>query len=437
MTQNVFVLGLDEPGHASLQTMPDADRYTFHQLLTREELQEGTVSVPELLEEARRQLDAFDGSVDAIVGYWDFPVTMMVTILCQERGLRSASLEAVVKCEHKYWSRLEQQKVIDEHPPFALLDLSEDDPTLPDGLSYPVWIKPIKSASSAGAHHVENDEQLKAAVVLERDEVDRMGGPFNDILNMLDLPPEVAEVGGSACMVEEEATGSQVTVEGYSYDDEIEIYGVIDSITHPDVASFLRYEYPSPRVPQHIQNYMADVSRRVIAAVGLKNSTFNIEYFWDQDTEKLNLLEVNARHSQSHAPLFTLVDGIPNHAFMVDLALGRNPRDLARGQGAFETAGKWFLRRFSDGVVTRVPTPEEIADLEAEIPGTTIEITVTEGERLSEAEGEDSFSYVLAEIVLGARDETELADRYDRCVEALQFEIEAITEVEDSTTEGT
>jgi hypothetical protein len=428
MTQNVFVLGLDELNHASLKAMPDADRYTFHQLLTREELQEGEVSVPDLLDSARHQLDEFDGTVDAIVGYWDFPVTMMVTILCKERGLKSASLEAVVTCEHKYWSRLEQQKVIDEHPPFALLDLGAEDPVLPEGLSYPVWIKPIKSASSEGAHYVENQEQLKAAVLLERDEVDRMGGPFNDILNMLDLPPEIAEVGGSACLVEEEARGNQVTVEGYSHDDEVEIYGVIDSITYPDLPSFIRYEYPSSRIPQHIQNYMADVSRRVIAAVGLRNSTFNIEYFWDPDSEKLNLLEVNARHSQSHAPLFTLVDGIPNHAFMVDLALGRNPRNLARGQGPFETAGKWFLRRFTDGVVRRVPTPEEIAELEAAIPGTSINVTVTEGERLSEAEGEDSFSYVLAEIFLGARDETELASRYERCVEALTFEIEDRTE---------
>src|SRR5690554_6380344 len=99
-----------------------------------------------------------------------------------------------------------------------------------------------------------------------------MGGPFHDILNMLDLPPEIVEVGGSACLVEQEATGNQVTVEGYSHDDGIEIYGVIDSITRPDAPSFLRYEYPSPRVPQHIQNYMADVSRRVIGAIGLTNS---------------------------------------------------------------------------------------------------------------------------------------------------------------------
>lgn len=427
-TKNIFVLGLDDANHAVLAAMPDADRYTFHQLLTQDELQQGVVSVPDLLGQARRQLDAFDGTVDAIVGYWDFPVTMMVPILCDERGLRSATLEAVVKCEHKYWSRLEQQKVIDEHPAFALLDLSSEDITLPAGLDYPVWIKPIKSASSEGAHFVEDEERLKSAAAEEHDQIGRMGGPFNEILELLDLPPEIAEIGADECLVEEAATGFQVTVEGYAHDGDVEVYGVVDSVSYPDIPSFLRYQYPSSRVPQHIQNYMADVSRRVIDAVGLTDSTFNIEYFWDPDTESLNLLEVNARHSQSHAPLFAMVDGIPNHAFMIDLALGRDPRDLPRRQGSFETAGKWLLRTFSDGVVKRVPTAQEIAELEEQIPGTTVHVTVDEGQRLSESQGEDSYSFLLAEVFLGARNEVELANQWDRCVEALQFEIETIEE---------
>lgn len=425
-TRNIFVLGLDDQNLSILEAMPDADRYRFHGLLTQEDLQQGVVSIPDLLDEARRQLDAFDGTVDAIVGYWDFPVTMMVAILCSERGLRAASLEAVVKCEHKYWSRLEQQKVIDEHPGFALLNLNDDNIALPPGLNYPVWIKPIKSAGSEGAHHVEDEEQLKAAATVEREQIGRMGGPFNDILDMLDLPAEIAEIGADACLVEEAAPGFQATVEGYAHDGDAEVYGVVDSVAYPNAPSFLRYQYPSSRVPQHIQNYMADVSRRVITAIGLTNSTFNIEYFWDPETESLNLLEVNARHSQSHAPLFAMVDGIPNHAFMIDLALGRDPRDLPRRQGAFETAGKWLLRSFSDGVVTRVPTATEIADLEAELPGTSIQIAVDEGQRLSGAEGEDSYSFLLAEVFLGAHHEVELATRWERCVEALQFEIEPI-----------
>lgn len=333
--------------------MPDAQRYTFHPLLTQDELQQGVVSVPDLLDRARSLLDAFDGPIDAIAGYWDFPVTMMVPVLCRERGLPSASLQSVVTCEHKYWSRLVQRDVIDEIPGFALLDLSDERAELPRGVEYPVWIKPIKSASSEGAHHVEDDEQLTAAIALERDQVGRMGGPFNDVLDMLDLPPEIARIGTDVCLVEEEATGAQVTVEGYADDGEVEIYGVVDSVTHPGTSSFLRYEYPSTRVPPHIQNYMADVSRRVITAVGLDHSTFNIEYFWDAEAETLTLLEINARHSQSHALLFEMVDGIPNHAFMVDLALG--------GIRAPSPAGRARSRRRASGCCGPSPAASSIA----------------------------------------------------------------------------
>jgi hypothetical protein len=31
------------------------------------------------MDKAGRQLDAFEGSIDAIIGFWDFPVTMMVS----------------------------------------------------------------------------------------------------------------------------------------------------------------------------------------------------------------------------------------------------------------------------------------------------------------------------------------------------------------------
>lgn len=424
MPQNVFVMGLDDLNHEALCSLPAAEEYDFHQLLTVEHLQDGETSISELLDEAQRRLEAFDGPIDAIVGYWDFPVTLMVPILCRRFGLRSADLEAVAKCEHKYWSRLEQQKVIDEYPAFGMLDLDEAVPALPSGLHYPVWIKPVKSTESEGAHYVEDDEQLQRFAVQEREEIGRIGEPFNDILALLELPPEIAQVGGSACMVEEAITGKQLTVEGYSRGGRVEVYGVIDSLLYPDSYSFLRYQYPS-RLPTDFQGRLADISRRVISGVGFSDSTFNIEYFWDEESGRVSLLEINPRHSQSHALLFQLVDGVSNHSVMLDLALDREPR-MPHEKGPFEVAAKWLLRSFSDGVVHRIPSEEEIAAVEASIPGTTVHVPVVEGERLSDGYGEDSYSYVLAEIFGGGRDEDELERNYERCLEGLTFEIEEV-----------
>jgi hypothetical protein len=419
--KNIFVIGLDEPNRATLRALPDAGNLRFHQLLSLDELRHGeTIDVAALLDKAQAELEGFDGSIDAIVGYWDFPVTQMVPILCDRFGLRSASLEAVLKCEHKYWSRVEQSEAIDEYPRFGLVDPDDEDAELPPGLHYPVWIKPVKSKSSEGAYHVANDEEFREALAAERTEVGHIGEPFEYVLSLADLPDEIAEVGGLACVVEEEATGAQLTVEGVSQGGQVEVYGVVDSIRYPKASSFLRYQYPSS-LPREAIERIAETSRRVIEHIGLDDSTFNIEYFWDTERRDLKLLEINPRHSQSHAKLFQLVDGLPNHKLMVDLALGREPV-LPRGEGPYAVAAKWFPRRFSDGVARRAPTAAEIGQAEQDIPGTTIEVIVAAGDRLSDLPDQDSYSYGLANIHVGARDEDELIDKYERCLAALPFE---------------
>ncbi|CAM5710050.1 hypothetical protein SALBM311S_10043 [Streptomyces alboniger] len=78
--KNVFVVGLDEANLPTLNAVPGAKSLRLHPLMSAEELQGGEVSVPELLDKAQRTLDAFDGSIDAIVGYWDFPVSTLVPI---------------------------------------------------------------------------------------------------------------------------------------------------------------------------------------------------------------------------------------------------------------------------------------------------------------------------------------------------------------------
>ncbi|GFM95385.1 hypothetical protein Sfulv_01960 [Streptomyces fulvorobeus] len=135
--KNIFVLGLDESNMRTLLAVPDADSYRFHPLLTIEELQVGEVSVTDLFEKAKGVLDAFDGSIDAIVGYWDFPVSTLVPMLSEHYGTRSTGLESIVKCEHKYWSRLEQQKVVDEYPGFGRVDMEADKPRPPRAWTSP------------------------------------------------------------------------------------------------------------------------------------------------------------------------------------------------------------------------------------------------------------------------------------------------------------
>jgi hypothetical protein len=422
MVDNVFVLGLDEHNLKVLRAMPGAAHYRFHPLLSIEELQHREqIALDELLSDAWAQLASFTGRVHAIVGFWDFPVSSMVPMLCDRFGCRCTSLEAVVKCEHKYWSRLEQRKVIDQYPRFGLVDLDRDEGP-PAGVRYPLWLKPVKSFSSALAYRVCDVREFADARRAIRSGIARVGQPFDRVLAELQLPAEIAGVGGQACLAEEQLRGNQITVEGYRYRGEIHIYGMVDSIPYPDRPSFQRFQYPSS-VPPRVAGEMADITRRVVGQIGLDNSTFNIEFFWDPDTDDLGLLEINPRHSQSHAALFQHVDGLANHDYMLRLALGRPPRPT-HGQGRYAVAAKWFLRRFADGIVIRHPTRARLAEVEREIPGTSVDLLVHTGDRLSELHDQDSYSYKLANIYIGAANERELTEKYHRCEQALQFEFD-------------
>ncbi|WP_307808241.1 ATP-grasp domain-containing protein [Streptomyces oryzae] len=419
--ENVFVLGLDERNRKLLHDLPLLAGCRFHALLGREELMHGApVPLHDLLEKAQSRLDAFDEPIDAIVGYWDFPVSSMVPILCRRHGLPSAPLKAVLKCENKYWSRLEQQKVCTAHPPFALVDL--DNPEPPSGPAFPMWLKPVKSYSSELAFKAENPEQFADAAERIRKGISRVGEAFDCVLAMVDLPPEVAKAGGQACLAEEEICGHEITVEGYSRDGKVHVYGVIDSHLYPGTSSFLRYQYPSSAPPQ-VTERLIDVTSRVVRQIGLDNTTFNIEFFWDQERDRINIVEVNPRLSQSHAPLFEYVDGLPNYQCMISLALGHEPM-LPFRQGPYRVAAKWFLRRFSDAYVRRCPGQDEIARVRREMPDTIVDIIAKERGRLSDLPSQDSYSYELAALYLGADDESELHEKYRRCLELLPFEFD-------------
>ncbi|MGM0586699.1 MAG: ATP-grasp domain-containing protein, partial [Pseudomonadota bacterium] len=221
--------------------------------------------------------------------------------------------------------------------------------------------------------------------------------------------------------------GRQCTVEGYVHKGEVVSYGIVDSIRYPQVLSFFHYLYPS-RLPPRVQAKMRELTERVMRATGFDDSAFNIEYFWDEISDRIWILEINTRISQSHCDLFEKVDGISNQQVAVDLGLGRRP-DMPTGEGAYPCAAKFFYRVFfRDATVQRVPTPEEFAKAEAVAQGTVIQNHVTPGMRLSELPEQDSYSYAVAYVWMGARKESTLLWNYEHVIKALDYEFTDIDE---------
>jgi hypothetical protein len=424
--RHIFVVGLDDEHLVQLRTLPGAEDYAFHAMFTHAQLKQADrFPVAQLLRDGPQILRAFSEHIAALIGYWDFPVSTVLPLLRAPLGLPGPSLEAVLRCEHKYWSRLCQQEVVPEYlPAFCSVDPFDTDPLSQVTLPMPFWLKPVKAVLSHLGFRIDNEADFDAAIARIRARIGRYAEPFNLILDLADLPPEVAGVDGHHCIAEGMiSSGSQVTQEGWAHDGQVRIYGTIDSLRcGPTGSSFDRYQYPS-RLPAEVLERMSAISERVIRHLGYTTAPFNIEYFWDPGADRIRLLEINTRISKSHAPLFYMVDGTYHHQVMVELGMGQAPA-FVQGRGECSLAAKFMVRRFGDALVTRVPTAEEIARATAKVPHARVQIAVREGMRLSELRDQDSYSYEVAAVFIGADSPDELEANYRTCLDALPLEFE-------------
>jgi hypothetical protein len=419
--KNIFVLGLSDFHRRELQTIPDAEAYLFHPLFHQHEVAHlDDPPILELLELAEGELAAHEHVPDAIIGHWDFPVDTMIPILCRRFGLRAPSLESVLRCDHKYWGRVSQAEAIPElTPAFQAFDPFEVNARASIELDYPYWIKPIKAYSSMLGFKVEGPEDFDRAVAKIRAGIGAIGGAFDKVVELAEVPPEIRRVTGMHCLAEELATGLELAPEGYVQNGEVRCHGVIDMVR--ERSTFARYEYPS-QLPEPVQRRAIEASARLLRHLGFDDGCFNAEYFWDPDTDVMRIIEVNPRISQSHANLFEKVDGASNHAIAVSVALGERPVFPHR-QGSFEVAAKFLLRSFEDARVLRVPSAADVCRVREEIPDTWVEIDVERCQRLAELGHQDAYSFLLAELMIGARDRQELLARYRRAVELLNFQL--------------
>ena len=452
MKKNIFVIGLEDFNLQSLKNLPEASGYEFHSLLDFSEIRGNSkdlmwtedksprpdiavtdqtenlaLDATKLLALCEQRLENFQGSVDAIIGYYDFPVTIMLPILRKKYNMPGPSLESVLKCEHKYWSRIEQQHIIPHHIPFfQTFDPFNDTEIQNLELVYPFWIKPVKSFRSFLAFRINDGNDLESAIHEIRENITYISKPFTDFLEMATLPKNIKQTENRTCIAESLLSGSQCTLEGYVYDNTVTVYGVVDSIRESDRSSFSRYQYPS-QLPEDIQQRMISIAESVLTQKGFNNSPFNMEFFYNQTEGQVYLLEINPRISQSHADLFEKVNGKSHHIVAIETALGQNPEYRLK-QGEYEMACKFMLRHFENARIKKTPTAEQLKEVETTIPGTRIEILVKPGIMLSDLSIQDSYSYELADIYIGGEDESAILNKYQLVLEMLHFEFEPAQE---------
>jgi len=356
--------------------------------------------------------------VTSAVGY---PGMSVVAIMAQRLGLPGPSVDAIMRCEHKYYSRLAQRTAVGQFTPdFKLID-PDNEETIDQVRDFPVFIKPVKSCMSMNAFAVKSKDELFHRVhtaVMPR----RFTQPFDDMAKAYSR----LDLSCNYLLAEELLKGQQVSLEGYVYNGKPVVMGIVDGEMIPGTLSFNRWIYPS-QLPMPVQKRMEQIAVDFFSHIGYDNAMFNMELFWDEQTDRINIIEINPKIASQFPDLFEKVDGINSYEILLRLALGEEPVFRKR-QGQFKIAGSCVLRTFEDKTVIKKPTAEDVQQVQNVFPDALVTVIATEGRKLSE-QSQDTSSYRYGLINIGAQSLDELEKKNEVCKSMLpyQFACESVS----------
>jgi biotin carboxylase len=255
---------------------------------------------------------------DAILALGDRPTATAARAACA-LGLVSNPPEAVEICRNKLRQRETLKRAGLCVPEFFAFGLDEDVDAVIARVSFPCVVKPLALAASQGVIRADNGDEFRRAV--ER------------ICALIQQPEiQVAQDGTlDRILVERYVPGGEVAVEGLLTDGRLRVLAIFDKPDPLEGPYFEETIYVTPsRLPQRIQNAIADCAAQCVAALGLVTGPVHAEFRINEDG--VWALEIAPRPSGglcSRALRFG-EERISLEELILRYALGLGGSDLAR-----------------------------------------------------------------------------------------------------------
>lgn len=355
---------------------------------------------------------------DAVLSTDEYIGAIIAAVCARNCGLPGSNAAQIILAQHKYYSRLMQQKTCpDAAVECALVPLSIPG-DFESALSFPFFAKPVKGTFSLFAKKIDTMAALKQHLAfnpLERLALNRITKPFNDLLKAY----SELEFDANYFIGEEMISGVQVTVDGFVWEQNVTILGVVDSVMFPDTNVFERFEYPS-RLSSKVQERMVQIVSDFISGMQYESGQFNVELFYDAATDVIRIIEINPRLSYQFADLYENVDGTNMYDILVDLSLGRCP-EFVSGNGRFNFSSSFVLRTFEGKKLMAIPDEDEISKFNRRYPESKIKIYGKKGQRLA-GEMRAIGSYRHGIVNVGVESLLDLFAIYEDARETLTFQ---------------
>ena len=342
---------------------------------------------------------------------------LAAAMLAEKMGWPGTPTAAVVACQHKLYAREVLQQVCPEASvTFQRMPAAYGEP-VPDGLTYPTFVKPVKAAFSVLAKVVHSQEELHQFTRFGAYElwvIKRLVEPFESIAKKV-LP----QAGSAHSMILEAPANSknaqQYCLDGIVFKGDIKPLCVVDAVMYPDTQAFMRFDYPS-KLQQNIQDRALDVATKFLKAIGYNYGFFNMEFFYDAETDKLSVIEFNPRMASQFADLYMRVEGIDLYAMAFELAHGRDPWLLPRLAPTAQVATSAVYRVFDSAqptlqqTIPAMPTDEQLTALKTQFPEhVLLRFPKTSGSTARDFKWLGSYRYGI--LHLGGQSDADLQSR--------------------------
>lgn len=291
---------------------------------------------------------------------------LAAALLCERMSWPGTPVNAVLACQHKFLARqLMAQACPDANVAFQPLE-AQYGGAIPGGLEYPLFIKPVKAAFSVLARRMASHAELHAHTRFgpwEQWIIRRLVEPFERILQQR-LPQ-----AGSAhrLLIEECLHAPQYNFDGYVFKNRLHPIGFTDALMYPGTHAFMRFQTPSC-LPEKGRARALDAAQRFLEAAGFSHGLFNMEFVYDEEHDRLAIIEFNSRFASQFGDLYLRVGGINAHAIALALANGKDPAALPKAAPSAAVAASFVYRAFPGDTMPVMPGRRRIAAFEARFP---------------------------------------------------------------------
>jgi hypothetical protein len=336
---------------------------------------------------------------------------LAAALLAEKIGWPGTSVEAILSCQHKLYARQIMQRVCPEvTPAFAELPC-EYGHEIPEGIGYPAFVKPVKAAFSVLAREVANREQLHAHTRFgwwELWVIRHLVEPFERVMRAR-IPQATT---AHRLMLETPIRAKQYNLDGYMFQGKLHTIGCVDSIMYPGTQAFMRFDFPGKLATTPIAQCIRAMEL-FFDEINFTHGLFNVEFFWDDATQSLKVIEINPRMASQFSDLYRRVEGIDLHEYAFALAHNVDPSTLKRSEPTAGAASSFVYRSFDPNATVAMPSATQRAQFQQAFPDALLfEFPKDKSQIARDFKWLGSYRYGI--MHLGGRNDHDLRERCER-----------------------